>query len=429
MTAFLKRYWLFLLIGLIGFALTQYWPHYDIVVFGYHLNLYSGLPFLLGAVESTTNPAGVVDRIQTLYNKKLLRKIEPKLKLAQYGQDRGYKTIGTTIRFYRPRRANLSGINAETVTLSIVPLVTPTAITEGTKPTNLTQVKVGYVDIGLGQRMGRSEITDKMQAIDLLNTSELYTDGLSGDCALDYDTVCRNALVNGVFNSDAKYSNATLGSQDGGYFERFAGVDSSGNSAADFATLVGVTPQNGRITRGYALGAITQMKTAKLPKIGGNYVGVAPPQVLHDIRQDEVWLRMATFKADPLIRDLELVLDGVAYVEANNPWVEDNVYGTEDVTDSGGGLIYTTLYLAEESFGIPTLNNTRAGGSQQAPKITILNAADKSDPHNQLTIFAWKSMFGCGPFIAAGYNTSATANAIGDVPRYVSLRTKSTFKQ
>src|SRR5689334_18869397 len=124
------------------------------------------------AAESTTNPAGVVDRIQTLYNKQTLAKIEPKLRLAQYGQSKGYKTIGTTIRFYRPRRANLACINAETITLSITPLVTPTAITEGTKPTTLTQVKFGYIDITVSQRMGRAEITDKMQAIDLFNTAD-----------------------------------------------------------------------------------------------------------------------------------------------------------------------------------------------------------------------------------------------------------------
>lgn len=379
------------------------------------------------AVESTTNPAGVVDRIQTLYNRQLLAKIEPKLKLAKYGQDRGYKTIGTTIRFYRPRRANLAGINADTVTLSITPLVTPTAITEGTKPTTLTQVKVGYVDISLGQRMGRSEISDKMQAIDLLNTSELYTDGLSGDCALDLDTVCRNALVNGVYNSDAKYSNATLGAQDGGYFERFAGIANTGNSANDWGSLAAATPNNGRMTRDDILAVVTQLKTSKIPKVGGYYIGIVPPQVIFSIRKDTTWVQYAVFQQNknPLLNDSDLFLDGVAFMEANNPWTETTLYGTESV--SGADIIYTSLFLGAESFGIPTLSNTRAGGSQQAPKITILNNADKADPHNQITVFAWKSMFGCGPFIAAGYNTSATANTIGDVPRYVAFRSKSPW--
>jgi hypothetical protein len=388
---------------------------------------YPGCEGALNLDSTTSNPPAMTDRIQTLYNSKLLRKIEPMLKLCQYGLDRAYKTIGTTIRFYRPRRANLSGINAETVSLSIVPLVTPTAITEGTSPTTLTTVRIGYVEISLGQRMGKSVITDKMQAIDLLNTSELYTDALAGDCALDYDTVARNALINGVYNSDNNYSNATLAANDGGYFERFGGIVNSGNSLNDFNALSAAPTVNGRFTRAGALGCVTQLKTSKIPKIGGRYGCIAPPQIVHDIRLDTVWTQSAVFNGNALWRDQQLEIDGVVYVEANNPWVESGTYGTESTTDAGTGLIYTTLFIGDESFGLPTLSNKRAGGSQQAPSIEILNKADKSDSHNQTTVFAWKSMFGCGPFIAKGYNASATANTIGDVPRYVAMRNKSTF--
>lgn len=408
------------------------WVHSgsSLVAFGHTLPLL----FLLGTAETAGfpagtggNPAGVTDRIQTLYNSQLLSKIEPALKLCQYGLDKAYKTIGDKIRFFRPRRANLSGINADAITLSIVPLITPTAITEGVKPTTLTQVKIGYVEISLGQRMGRSEISDKMSALDLLDTMTVYTKALADDAALDYDTVARNALINGVFNSDNNYSNATLGANDGGYFERFGGIVNTGNSANDFASLSNAPTINGRFTRASALGCSTQLKTSKIEKIGGRFGAISPPQVIHDIRLDTTWTQSAVFNGNALWRDQALEIDGVVYVEANNPWVEAGVYGTESTTDTGTGLVYTTLFLGSESFGLPTLSNKRAGGSQQAPSVTILNSPDKSDPHNQLTVLAWKSMFGCGPFIAKGYNTSATANTIGDVPRYVAMRNKSTF--
>jgi N4-gp56 family major capsid protein len=380
-----------------------------------------GLMLAMAAV-STTNPTDFADRTQTYFNPKLLKALQFNLKLAGYGLSEGYKAIGTTIRFYRPRKANLSGINAEaarTTSLAITKLVTPTALTEGTKPTTLTEVKVGYIDISMYQQGGLATITDKLQAIDLLNTLQVYSRTMGEDAALDYDTVIRDSLISGVASSDAKYVNST---NDGGYFERFAGVPNTGNSATDYASLTGLSKANGKITRGVALGVVTQLASAKIPKIGGNYVAVTPPQVTHDIRQDETWVRAAVFAGDPLYKDLDLMLDGVAYVRANNPWVEGATYLTESATDPGDGLVYSTIFLGADAFGMPNLTNKRAGGSQSAPRIIVLDKEDKSDPLNQQTVIGWKSFFGSGPFICA-----SRTNEIGDVPRYVVLRSKSTF--
>lgn len=375
------------------------------------------------AAVTTTNPADFADRTQTYFNPKLLKALQYNLKLAGYGLSEGYKAIGTTIRFFRPRKANTTGINAEagrTTSLAITKLTTPTALTEGTAPTTLTEVKVGYVDISMYQQGGLATITDKLQAIDLLNTLQVYTKTMGADAALDYDTVIRDSLVSGVASSNSSYTNST---NDGGYFERFSGVQNTGNSAADYASLAGLTKPNARITRGQALGVVTQLATSKIEKIGGNYVGVVPPQVVHDIRQDELWLRAATFQdSQNLYKDLELMLDGVAYVKANNPWVEGTTYLTESATDPGDGLIYSTIYLGADAFGIPNLSNKRAGGTQSSPKIVILDTADKSDPLNQKTVIGWKSFFGAGPFICA-----SRTNEIADIPRYVVFRSKSTF--
>jgi N4-gp56 family major capsid protein len=106
------------------------------------------------------------------------------------------------------------------------------------------------------------------------------------------------------------------------------------------------------------------------------------------------------------------------YIEQNNPFSEAAVYGTESVTDPGDGLVWSNLFLGKDSFGIPNLSNTKAGGTQQAPKLIILNQADKADPINQKTTIGWKSFFGAAAFI-----TSLT----DERPRYVNLRTKSTF--
>lgn len=391
------------------------------LAFGYaNRQLLSGM---LGAAVTTTNPADFADRTQTYFNPKLLKALQYSLRLAQYGMSEGYKAIGTAIRFYRPRKANTVGINAEagrTTSLALTKLTTPTSLTEGVAPTTLTEVKVGYVDITMYQQGGLATLTDKLQALDLLNTLQTYSKTMGEDAALDYDTVCRDALLSGVANSNNTYKTGIV---DGGYFERFAGVANTGNSANDFATLAGLTKANGKFTRGVALGVVTQLATSKTPKLGGNYVSITPPQMYHDIRQDVTWVAAGTYQdTQNLYKDLEIMLDGVAYVRANNPWQEYNTYLTENITDAGAGLIYSAIFLGADAFGLPNLMNKRAGASQAAPRIVVLDQADKADPLNQKTFIGWKSLFGAGPFIAA-----SRTNEIGDVPRYVVLRTKSTF--
>lgn len=388
---------------------------------------FSGV-ILAMAAATTANPADFADRQQTLFNRKIMKALQFNLALARYAKTEGYTPNGRTIRFYRPRKANLSGINAESVaafTRTIVPLAAnaPTALTEGSDAgIAYTEVGLGYVDISQGQRLGAATVSDIASALDLFNTVSVYTKTMGEDAALDYDRVCRDSLIDALYNSDAAF----FAGIDGGYFERFAGVPNTGVSAADFATLAGLDKVNGKISRGDGLGIVTQMADAKIPTIGGNYVAIASPRVTHDIRRDELWLRAATFKGDPLYKNLDLMLDGVAYVKAHNPWSEYNVYGTQSVTDAGGGLIYSTIYLGEDAFGAPNLSNSKAGSSQQAPKITILDKPDKSDIANRKTVLSWKSYYGAAPFIAKN-ETGGANNAIGERPRYVVLRSKSTF--
>src|SRR5436853_2499330 len=175
---------------------------------------------------TTTNPADFASRIQTYFDPKLLKSLELELVLASYGLRQSYPANGTSIRFFRPRAANTTGVGT---------------IAEGATPATLTEVAVGYVDIPLSQRSARAEITDLVQAIDLLNTVQLYVDTMGADAALDLDTVVRNALVTGLNDSNATYT--------GAYFERFAGVAPTRNWANEFAALFALRASNSKFTR------------------------------------------------------------------------------------------------------------------------------------------------------------------------------------
>src|SRR5579864_8087699 len=153
----------------------------------------------MGAEVTTTNPTDFTNRLQTFFNPKLLEALLFQLVLAEYGTRGKFPAHGTSVRFFRPRPASTASVGT---------------VAEGTTPTNLTEVSVGFVDVPLAQRGALAKVTDIVQAIDLLNTVQLYVKTMGMDAALDLDTVIRNALVTAVKNSNATFA--------AGYFERFA---------------------------------------------------------------------------------------------------------------------------------------------------------------------------------------------------------------
>lgn len=358
----------------------------------------------MGATVTTTNPADFANRTQTYFNPKLLKALLFNLVLAPYGAKKDYPAIGLTIRFFRPRAANKSYVGA---------------IAEGVTPANKTEVAVGYVDVPLAQRGALAEITDLVQAVDLLDTVRLHVDTMGADAALDLDTVVRNALMTGVLNSNNLYTYGPTNTKQG-YFERFAGINNTGNSVVDFASLVALTPANSKLTRARHLQMLTQLRAARVPMIGGKYVVAIAPEVMSDVRGDVDWFTAATRMADgSVFKNGEIELDGGVFVPHDNSFIEDDVYGTYDDHDDGAaGLVYSSIYLGADAFGIPQLSNKRAGSSQMAPHITILAGPDKSDPNNLKTTLAWKALWGCKPFIT---------NVTGEVPHYGVLRTKTAF--
>lgn len=355
----------------------------------------------MGAATTASNPADFANRLQTFFNPKLLETLTFELAIADYGLRGKFPAHGTSIRFFRPRRANTSGVGT---------------LTEGTTPTNLTEVAVGYVDVTLTQKGALSTITDIVTALDLLNTVQLHVKTQGADAALHLDGVIRDALVTGLANSNTNFNS---------FFERFAGVKNTGVSATDFATLAGGNQANGKISRAVHIGCVTTLKRSLVPTINGKYVAVTPPEVIHDMRQDTTWVQAAVYDVGTLYKRAQLMLDGCVFVEAMNPFIEDNVYGTADSTDDdGSGLIYSTIYLGQDAFGVPELANDKAGSNPYAPKLIILAAPDKADKLNQIVSIGWKAYYGAKPLITT---TDGSTPVSGEVPRYVQLRTKTTY--
>lgn len=364
----------------------------------------------MGSLVSTSNPADFANRTQTYFNPKLLEALQYNLVLAEYGQKGKFPAIGSTIRFFRPRPASTANISRQS---GGVDTGSNGTLTEGTTPTNLTEVAVGYIDVPLYQRGALAKISDIVQATDLLNTVQVYTKTMGSDAALDLDTVIQRNLVTGLNDSNTTYNSPRQW-----YFERFGGVVNTGTSSTDFASLSAATRSNGRHTRINHLGCITTLKASKVPMINGKYVAIVPPEIMHDMRQDTTWVQGAVYDVGQLWKNGQMILDGAVFVEATNPFTESSTYKTFSSTDPGTGLIYTSFYLGENAFGVPELSNDKAGSSPYGPRLIILAQPDKSDPLNLIVTIGWKTFYGAKPLIT---------NVSGEVPRYVQLRTKSSF--
>jgi N4-gp56 family major capsid protein len=368
----------------------------------------------------TPAPADFANRVQTFFNKDLLEALQFELVLATYGMKQSYPAIGDTIRFFRARKANTDGLLGLSAAESAGPgrAGTATALVEGTTPTRMTDVGVGYVDVQLKQRGQISSISDIVQAIDLLNTVKLHSKTLGEDAALGLDGIVRQALMVGLLNTDTTYGA-------GHPFERYPHITITDDSSTDYDTFkvtANVSKSNGKITRAVHLGCITQMRAANVPTIGGKYVAVMPPQVAHDMRQDTTWVSAATnVDTQNLYKRGKIELDGAVIVEADNYSVEGDTYQTQLGTTAITGTntpVYSTWYLGRDAFGCVELNDKRAGASMMGPKLIVNATPDKGDPLNLKTVLGWKAFFGC-----KALHTAETS----DVPHYVQLRTKSTF--
>lgn len=374
----------------------------------------------------TTQTDGFSNRVLSYYNKQLLQAIQLNLRLSNYARQQSVpKSTGFNgIRFFRPRRASRTGVGA---------------LTEGTVPTTLNDVNVGYIDIKLAQRGSLAKISDIVTATDLLDTLDVYSKTLGADAALDLESVNWHAICSKAGTADADGTanpipsgQLTLNGSNT-MFERFAGVTQTGNSVNDYNTFRAASVASGKITRPVHLGCITQLKNNGVPMINGKYVVIIPSPVLYDLRQDTTWTNTAQFNPDQLLwKWAQFELDGGVFVEAMRPdllFIEDasqaaaTGYGVHapsaasTASASDAGAIYSTLYLGEDSFGIPKMVGD-AGSDPATPSLKIVKNPDSGNPLGQFIFVGWKAFY-----MSALLWTSEPT----DVPHCVQLRTRSTF--
>ena len=365
------------------------------------------------ALGTTTNPVDFAQRRVAYLEREMLKTLEYQLRMEQFAEKKTAPAKGTGfVRFFRAQKSSRTAQN----------------LTEGTPNLQKTSVNVGSLDCYLNQRGDDFQFSDIVDATDVLPTLKVWTKTIGDNAAIDYDriitasiladattTVKAKALGLGAAQTTLFNSNASYGL---GYFERFAGVVNTGNSANDFATLAGLQPTQAKFTRLENLRAATQLRNNDVkPKDGKTYACVVPPPVMFDIRQDSTLVGAMQYRDNNLLYKWEeFTLDGIAFIESTNPWQEvSGGYGTYNAA----GNIYTNLYIGDDAIGTIMISDKKAGSSPAAPKIVILDQPDKSDPYNQTIIGAWKSYYG---------SILKVTSDSTDVPHVVASRVQSTFK-
>lgn len=334
------------------------------------------------AMTTTTNPATVADRLQTYFSKKLLAHQMNTLRLNEFGMkaELPQKSKSKTIRWFRKRIADATRVET---------------LTEGVPSATFAEFELDYVESTLVQLGEKFKLSDVLQIIDAYDPLEMNIGSMGEDAALKADGVVRDAIIAGVLNS-----NAALNSS-----EKFAGVTPTASSNADFTSLQALSTGQAKITRARALGCKTQLKVNLAPMINNRYIGIIAPQISHDLVQDQDWLKPHQYKDTKNLYEGEIgELDGIRYVEATNPFIED-LYGTY----SAAGAVFSTFFFGRDAYGVPKMAGT---SSPWAPKVVILDKADKSDPLNQFVIAGWKAFY-AAKLLNAKY--------------MVNLRTKTTF--
>ena len=310
-------------------------------------------------------------QFQTYFSKSLLERALPLLQMEQFAMKVPYptKTGGNkTIRFFRFGDPSISAIaNLSEGT---------TSVSGDERDLTLSSVEATLVQYG-----SKIILTDVLLATELFSHLAQATKQLGEDAALHADTLCHRALI-----QDSSTSTGT-----GLATKSYARYAQNGTNGTTFGTA---SVANSAITATDLLDGATSLFIARAPKIKDGYALVAHPAVIRDLQQDDDWLKVSSYSApDQIFRGEVGKLFGVSVISSTNVQTfNTSASGIGEFTVSTGA-VYGNVLLGGGAFGVPSLSSVAASGSPFAPKVTIIDAPDKSDPYGQKIVASFKTFY------------------------------------
>ena len=113
--------------------------------------------------------------------------------------------------------------------------------------------------------------------------------------------------------------------------------------SSEVSTIAGLSADNNRLTPDMVNKAVTWLKKNKAPTYNGKYIAILHPSVAYDLRSSAEWMDIHRYSATTEIFNGEIgELHGVRFIETTNA----------KVTENGGKMVYTTIFLGKDAYGI-----------------------------------------------------------------------------
>lgn len=260
-----------------------------------------------GATTAFDGTNKLSDTMKTYYDTELLENARSNLIFAQFGKKQPMPANkGRTIEW---RKWN---------TLSNAPELVEGVIPSGQKM-GMSSLTASLVQHGMFVA-----ITDLLDLHAIDNVLLGATEELGASAGETMDTLIRNVLQT---NTNVMYCDTVA--DDG------AKTTPTGHA--------GMSADNNRLTPDMVNKAVTWLKKNKAPTINGKYVAIIHPSVSYDLRSSDEWIEAHKYAATTEIFNGEIgELHGVRFVETTNA----------KVTEQGGKMVYTTMFLGKDAYGI-----------------------------------------------------------------------------
>lgn len=288
------------------------------------------------------------------------------------------------------------------------------SLTEGIPISAYQGATLDRVDVPLQQFGEVSKVTDILSWTELFDAMEQNIELMGEDCALNADSIVRDAFVTassglngGTAGVVLNQASGTIGT-DNQVTERLPQIYAQG--AANFGAMNALSQSGGKAVATDFIRAATKLKIARAPTIGGMYVAIIPPQTAGDLQNDPDWIDAANW-GDPQRRFRGEVKNfaGLRFVEHTNPFIED-ASGTEGyfagTTVTQANSLFRIWVIGARIYGTPAI----AGDNPFSPRTIIVATPDKTDPLNQYMTAGWKA-FWAASVLNAPFGLSFTAKS------------------
>lgn len=303
--------------------------------------------------NNTTPPLNDLSpEMKKFYNTTLIKKAQPMLVHAQFGEKVGIpKNGGKTIEFreFTPFQKAL------------------TPLTEGVTPDGVL-LNVTKIEKTLAEYGAYTTVSDLLEltAVDniIVETTELHANAMG----LTLDTIVRNEL-----NSQGTVIYA----------------DAVGQSAApegrDDLTAAH------KLTREVVAKAVAILKKRNAPKIDGSYIGIIHPSVEYDLITSQGWIDVQQYSNATQIFEGEIgKLYGVRFVVTSEAQVFKGTGSAWDQGCAANTAVYSCLFLGKGAYKVIDV-----GGAGARIIVKPRGSGGPADPLDQRSTIGWKiPMFG-----------------------------------